>query len=94
MTRRTILAAGAGLLALAAVALAPLARADELPMLTPDQVEKLLGKPGVKVLDANVPGLWEKHHVPGATFIGDSKLAGLLPADKETQLVFYCSGPK
>jgi len=92
--RRCILATGAGLLALAAIALAPPARADELPMLTPDQVESLLGKPGVKVFDANVPELWEKHHLPGATFIGERKLATLLPADKETQLVFYCSGPR
>jgi rhodanese-related sulfurtransferase len=93
MTRR-ILAAGTGLLALAALALAPPARAAELPTLTVDEVEKLLGQPGVRVFDVNVPELWAEHHVPGATFIGGQELATLLPADKETKLVFYCSGPK
>jgi len=93
MTRR-ILAPGAGLLALAAVALAPAARADDLPMLTVDEVEKLLGQPGVKIFDVNVPELWEKHHLPGSIFVGQKKLAALLPADRETRLVFYCSGPK
>jgi rhodanese-related sulfurtransferase len=92
MTQRT-LATGAGLLALAA-ALVPIARADDLPMLTVDEVEKLLGQPGVKIFDVNVPELWEKHHLPGSIFIGEKKLATLLPADKETKLVFYCSGPK
>ena len=91
MTRR-ILATAA--LAAAALALAPVARAGDLPMLSVDEVEKLLGQPGVKIFDVNVPELWEKNHLPGAVFIGDRKLAALLPADKGTKLVFYCSGPK
>jgi len=83
------------LLALGLVALsAGAARADDLKTLSPDQVEKMLGQPGVKVYDANPPDLWEKNHLPGAVFIGDKKLASLLPADKDTKLVFYCAGPK
>jgi len=94
MTRRS-LAAGAGLLALAAVALAPAAgRGDDLPQISVDDVEKLIGQPGVKIYDVNPPDLWEKHHLPGSIFIGKTKLATLLPADKDAKLVFYCAGPK
>jgi rhodanese-related sulfurtransferase len=94
MTRR-ILATGAGLLALAAVALAPAAaRGDDPPQISVDDVEKLLAQPGVTIYDVNPPDLWEKHHLPGSIFIGQKKLATLLPADKGTKLVFYCAGPK
>lgn len=87
--------AALGLAALAAVALGPgAARADDLKMLSPDQVQQLLGQPGVKIYDANPPDLWEKNHLPGAVFLGDRKLANVLPADKATKLVFYCAGPK
>jgi rhodanese-related sulfurtransferase len=89
-----MLAAGAGLLALAAVALAPAARGDDLPQISVDDVEKLLGQPGAKVYDVNPPDVWEKHHVPGSIFIGKQKLASLLPDDKDAKLVFYCAGPK
>jgi len=90
-----IMRAGIGVAGLVALALAAApARADDLKMLNVDEVAKLLGQPGVKVYDANPPELWEKNHVPGATFIGDKKLAGLLPADKAAKLVFYCAGPK
>jgi rhodanese-related sulfurtransferase len=90
-----LLAAGAGLLALAAVALAPAAaRGDDLPQISVDDVEKLLGQPGVAIYDVNPPDLWEKHHLPGSVFIGKQKLASLLPANKGEKLVFYCAGPK
>jgi rhodanese-related sulfurtransferase len=54
----------------------------------------MIGQPGVKVYDANPPDLWQKNHIPGATFIGEQKLASVLPADKATKLIFYCAGPK
>ncbi|MFL5303144.1 MAG: rhodanese-like domain-containing protein [Anaeromyxobacteraceae bacterium] len=84
------LAALAGL----ALGIAPAFAADRFKEVRVDDVEKMLGQPDVKVFDANPPDLWEKNHLPGATFIGDKKLATLLPADKETKLVFYCAGPK
>jgi rhodanese-related sulfurtransferase len=59
-----------------------------------DEVEAVLGKPGVAILDANVDELWEKYHLPGAIHVGGRDLAALLPADRGTRLVFYCSGPK
>ena len=87
--------AAAGLFALAAVALAPLAaRGDDLKTLGVDEVEKMMKQPDVKVYDANPPDLWEKNHLPGATFIGERKLASILPQDRGTKLVFYCAGPK
>ncbi len=58
------------------------------------EVEGMLGQPGVEVYDADVEELWRKHHLPGAVFIGDHALSGLLPGDKSARLVFYCSGPR
>ena len=93
--RNSIIRGAVGLLALAALAVSPrLARADDFKTLSVDEVQKMMGQPGVKVYDANPPDLWEKSHVPGATFIGDQKLGSLLPSDKATKLVFYCAGPK
>lgn len=62
--------------------------------MTLDEVEKVLGRPDVAILDANVPELWERNHLPGAVHIVGRSLAKLLPADRGTRLVFYCSGPK
>jgi rhodanese-related sulfurtransferase len=87
--------AAIGLAALAALTVSALARADDdFRMLGVDDVEKMMKQPDVKVYDANPPDLWEKSHVPGATFIGEKKLASILPQDKGTKLVFYCAGPK
>ena len=86
--------AALGLAALCALALAAPARADDFKTLSVDEVQRMLGRQDVKVFDANPPDLWQKHHLPGATFIGDKKLATLLPPDKGAKLVFYCAGPK
>lgn len=59
-----------------------------------DEVEKRLGQPGFAVFDANDLETWKKHHLPGAVSIGGRALEGLLPADKATQLVFYCANPR
>jgi rhodanese-related sulfurtransferase len=95
MTLRITHAAGA-LLAISALALgaAPAVADDSFKEVRVDEVAKMLGQPDVKVFDANPPDLWEKNHLPGAIFIGDKKLATLLPSDKSTKLVFYCAGPK
>jgi len=74
--------------------LAPAASDEPYGSLTPDQVEKLLGTPGVVILDANVPEIWAKNRVPGAIHIADKHLASVLPSDKGTRLVFYCTNPK
>jgi len=77
---------------LAAVALP--AAAEDLKLMPMDEVEKRLGQPGFAVFDANVPEIWEKNHLPGAVHVTGKKVAGLLPADKQTTLVFYCTNPK
>jgi len=81
-------------LALAASASQATAKEEGFQLMPMDQVEKLLGRPGVAFLDANIPELWEKHRLPGAVHITGKDLAPLLPADKGTQLIFYCSNPK
>jgi rhodanese-related sulfurtransferase len=59
-----------------------------------DEVQALLGKPGVVVVDANVRSLYERYHLPGARHAASAPLASLLPADRGATVVFYCSGPK
>jgi rhodanese-related sulfurtransferase len=87
MTTRALAAVLAGL-ALAAPA------AEPYGSLSVDEVEKLLGARGVAIYDANAPDLWSKHHLPGAVHIIGKDLRSLLPADRQTRLVFYCTNPK
>ncbi len=69
--------------------------ADPYRTLEPDEVEKMLGASDVRVYDANPRDVYEKHHLPGAVFIGHEKdLSRVLPADRSARLVFYCAGPK
>ena len=86
---RLLLAAFA--LAIAAPALA----ADEgFQVIDSDAVQKMLGARDVKVYDVNVDELWERYHLPGAIHAPEKDLASVLPQDKATRLVFYCSGPR
>ena len=86
----------AGALAAAAILASPLAaRADDgFGMLSPDQVQKMLGARDLMIFDVNIDELWQAHHLPGAIHVGEREVAPLLPKDKATRLVFYCSGPK
>jgi rhodanese-related sulfurtransferase len=59
-----------------------------------DAVEKMLGAGDVRIYDANTRELFEKNHLPGAVHVGKQQLSALLPADRSTKLVFYCTGPK
>ena len=80
-------------MALLAAAALP-ALAEDVKLIPMDEVEKRLGQPGFAVFDANVPEVWQKNHLPGAVHITGKKLETLLPADRTTQLVFYCTNPK
>ncbi|HEX7488639.1 MAG TPA: rhodanese-like domain-containing protein [Anaeromyxobacteraceae bacterium] len=86
----------AGVLAAAALLASPLAAraADGFALVSPDQVEKMLGARDVVIFDVNVDELWQMHHLPGAVHVGERDLASILPKDKATRLVFYCSGPR
>ncbi len=79
--------------ALAVLLAAPLRSAAAVGAVTPDQVEKMLSAPDVRVFDANTDDVFRANHVPGAVHIGDRDLAQLLPANKDTRLVFYCTSP-
>ena len=92
MTRRQLLATLAA--ALAFGPLAARARDDGFSLLPMADVEQRMARKAIAVYDANVPELWEKHHLPGAVHIVGKDLAKILPADKGTALVFYCTGPK
>jgi rhodanese-related sulfurtransferase len=67
--------------------------ADFFQTISLDEVARLVKKPGVVLLDVNVPELWEKSHLPGAVHVDHADLARFLPADKKAILIFYCAGP-
>ena len=58
------------------------------------EVARFRNRPDVVVFDANVHELWVEHSIPGAVHIDSSDIAGFLPADKNTILIFYCAGPQ
>jgi rhodanese-related sulfurtransferase len=78
-----------------ALALAAPVQAKEEPfqLLSVEEVAKLVGQPGVAILDANTPETYAEGRLPGAVFVQDP-LAARLPSDKTAKLVFYCKNPK
>jgi rhodanese-related sulfurtransferase len=91
-TRFRRLVATAGVL-LAAVACAGDGKGEPFTLLSMDQVEKLVGKPDVVLVDANPQDVYRKNHLPGARWWRSAPLAQLLPAQKNVQVVFYCASP-
>jgi rhodanese-related sulfurtransferase len=87
--RAAALAAGL----LAAVACSGRAAGEPFAMASMDEVQAMLGKPDVAVVDANPPDVFEKNHLPGARLYKSAALTQLLPADKDARLVFYCASP-
>ena len=85
----------AGLLAAAALAWTPPATAADLPMLSVDEVEKLVAASDVRIFDVNAREVFEKAHLPGATFVelSDSDVERKLPSDRTLRLVYYCKNP-
>jgi len=69
---------------------------DNLPTMTPDEVEQALAKNEAKAIDCNGDRTRKKHGVlPGAILISDEETyaASELPADKTLKLIFYCADP-
>jgi hypothetical protein len=66
---------------------------DPFTLVTVDQVEQMLGRPDVFVVDANPEDVFKQNHVPGAHWWRSAPLAQLLPAQKDRSLVFYCASP-
>jgi rhodanese-related sulfurtransferase len=65
----------------------------EITIIPASLVARVLGQPGLEILDLNAPEEYALHHVPGARHVGEGELAAALPRDRTTELVFYCSGP-
>jgi hypothetical protein len=98
--RRIRPAAAAGALAVvvgAIVAVATLAaeRKKDEPyrLVSIDQVEQMLGRPDLVLVDANPQDVYRKNHVPGARWWRSKPLAELLPAERDRPVVFYCASP-
>ncbi len=90
-----LLAAAAPLVAAALLAWAPPATAADLPKLSVDEVSKLVGAPDVRIYDVNAREVFDKAHLPGATFVelAGSDVEQKLPKDRKTRLVYYCKNP-
>ncbi len=88
-TLRTVPLAAAALLSACAAK-----GGDPFQTIGVDEVERMLGRPGVFVLDANERDVYVEHHLPGARLVSRDTLARVLPADHGATLVFYCAGPK
>lgn len=60
-------------------------------------VELTRNDPNFLLIDARPASRYEEEHIPGAVSIPYTKLkekgADLLPAEKDTAMVFYCGGP-
>ena len=88
------------LIAVLALLLVPTARAagkseknapEPFGRFTVDQVERRLGQSEVHVFDGNPPEIYAKNHVPGAMHLNTEDIKeGVLPADKNSTLIFYC----
>ncbi len=63
-----------------------------LPTLSLEQVQQQLGQAGFHVYDANPREMYDRGHVPGATWVDWNHVAAAdLPADRGATLVFYCA---
>lgn len=70
-----------------------IARLMGLKTISPNGVRQLLGAGDVVVVDVNSAGSWTEAHVPGAVNLDPSTYTDeQLPIDKDTSVVFYCSG--
>lgn len=65
-----------------------------LKTISPDELNQLIQKRQVTVIDVNSRQSWMEAHVPGALNLDPAGFAdGDLPPDRGSSLVFYCSNP-
>lgn len=65
-----------------------------LKTISPNRLHELMQTQRVTVIDVNSRQRWMQTHVPGAFNLDPIDYRdGDLPADKESNLVFYCSNP-
>lgn len=70
-----------------------IARLMGLPVIAPRALHERIQRGGVRVYDLNAPERWRESRVPGAVRLDPAFAAGALPAERDVELVFYCSGP-
>jgi rhodanese-related sulfurtransferase len=63
----------------------------QLNTITMMEVDGLVGKEGVYFFDVNTLELWAEGFIPGAIYFNVKDWKTLLPAKKDTQMVFYCA---
>jgi len=67
------------------------AEKDPFGSLTVEEVAKKIKDPAVHVYDGNRKELYQENHVPGAVLLYSKDIKdGVLPAKKDTTLIFYC----
>ena len=66
---------------------------DYFQVIPVGEVARIMNKPGVALLDVNVPEVWAKNHIPGAVHVDSPDIGKFLPADKKSTLIFYCASP-
>lgn len=65
-----------------------------LRTVSPEALSQMVTERKVTVIDVNPRPRWAEAHVPGALSLDPTGYAERdLPADKDSTLVFYCSGP-
>lgn len=68
------------------------ARLFGLEEISPEEVLRRLGEPGVRVIDNNPCASFKRHHIPGARHLDPGDYgAGDLECGKDDVVVFYCS---
>ena len=69
------------------------AKGDPFATVSLDDAERMMGDPGVVVIDANSRGTFEQNRLPGAVHHEAAPFAELLPPDRDARLLFYCASP-
>lgn len=82
------------LLATACVAVS--AYAGEFPDISITELKAAIASKSAVIIDVNGTESWQRGHIPTAIDFGtnESKLASVLPADKNALVVAYCGGPQ
>jgi rhodanese-related sulfurtransferase len=65
-----------------------------LKTIAPKALQQLIDQQQVSVYDVNAQHSWARARVPGARLTDHARFsADELPADRQAELVFYCSNP-